>query len=76
VRANYHNRQAMRSARCFRARSPRDCKVPISKRGVVLTAYGHDLALLAATVADEIELSPDAINRLLGHGRPLAAVTN
>jgi hypothetical protein len=40
-----------------------------------LTAYGHDLALLAATVADEIELSADAIDGLLWPGCSLATAT-
>jgi hypothetical protein len=57
VRAKY-NRQARRAAQCIRARRPRRLNhaLAISPRGVALTAYGHDLARLAASIADELDV--------------------
>lgn len=40
----------------------------------MLTAYGHDLARLAASIADELELSGEVINRLLRPGRSEASL--
>jgi hypothetical protein len=60
-----HNRQARRAALCIRARGRRDRKLAISRRGIVLTAYGHDLARLASSLAGEIELSAVEIDRLV-----------
>ena len=75
MRANY-NRQARRAARCMTKRRPRphsdrlgnlhDDRLAISSRGMVLTAYGHDLARLAVSIADELELSGEVVDRLLG----------
>ena len=60
-----HNRQARRAALCIRARGRRDRKLAISRRGIVLTAYGHDLARLASSLASEIALSTREIDRLV-----------
>jgi hypothetical protein len=60
-----HNRQARRAALCIRARGRWDRKLAISQRGIVLTAYGHDLARLASSLAGEIELSAHEIHRLV-----------
>ena len=60
-----HNRQARRAALCIRARGRRDRKLAISRRGIVLTAYGHDLARLAVSIADEIDLSVEEIGQLV-----------
>ena len=60
-----HNRQARRAALCIRARGRRGRKLAISTRGIVLTAYGHDLARLASSLAGEIELSVQEIDRLV-----------
>jgi hypothetical protein len=71
MRANY-NRQTRRASRCIRTRSShrRRDGLAISPRGVVLTAYGHDLARLAASIADEVELSGEVIDHLLSpYGR-------
>jgi hypothetical protein len=64
VRVN-HNRQARRAALCIRARGTGDHKLRISPKGIVLTAYGHDLARLASSLAGEIELSAREIDRLV-----------
>jgi hypothetical protein len=64
VRVN-HSRQARRAALCIRASGKRDRKLAISPRGIVLTAYGHDLARLASSLAGEIELSAQEIDRLV-----------
>jgi hypothetical protein len=64
VRVN-HNRQARRAALCIRARGTGDHKLRISPRGIVLTAYGHDLARLASSIADEIDLSVEEIRHLV-----------
>ncbi len=75
-----HNRQARRAALCIRARGRGGHKLAISPRGIVLTAYGHDLARLASSIAGEIELSAQEVDRLVpplvfvpsaGHGRML-----
>ena len=60
-----NNRQARRAALCIRARGKGNHRPAISRKGVVLTAYGHDLARLAWSIADEIELSGDVIDRLV-----------
>ena len=65
VRASY-NRQSRRVALCIKARPRRrTSKLAMSRRGVVLTAYGHDMARLAASIADELQLSGNSIDRLL-----------
>jgi hypothetical protein len=79
VRANYHrpnyNRQTRRAARCVRAPSPRGNELAISPRRLALTAYGHDLAQVAARIADGLELSADVIDHLLSPVRSAAAAT-
>jgi hypothetical protein len=60
VRAN-HNRQTRRAAHCIRARSPRGHESASLPSG----ANRDDLAQVAARIAEELELSADAIDELL-----------
>jgi hypothetical protein len=62
------NRQARRSARCFRARRPAPLEPALTRRGLALRAYGGDLAQLAESIADELELPPDLVEHLLSPG--------
>jgi hypothetical protein len=64
VRTNY-NRQTRRATRCIRARGPRGHKPAISRKRAALTAQGDDLSQVAARIAEELDLSPDAIDNLL-----------
>ena len=52
--------------RSDRLEGARADRLAISPRGMVLTAYGHDLARLAVSIADELELSGEVIDHLLG----------
>jgi hypothetical protein len=66
MRTNYFNRQSRRSGICVGARRTFRRRIMLSARGLALTAYGHDLARLAVSIADELEPSPEAIARILG----------
>jgi hypothetical protein len=68
VRTIQHNRQARRTALCIHPRRPDGWpdEAALSRRGLALRAHGSDLAQLAETVAEELELSPDLIDHLLG----------
>ena len=60
-----YNRQTRRATRCIRARSPRGHRPAISPRGAAVTARSNELAQVAARVAEELDLSADAIDNLL-----------
>lgn len=64
MRTNY-NRQTRRATRCIRARSPRGHKPAISRKRAALTAHGDDLSQVAARIAEELDLSADAVDNLL-----------
>jgi hypothetical protein len=66
MRTNHFNRQTRRSGLCLGARRASHRRIALSVRGLALTAYGHDLARLAVSIAEELEPSPDAIARMLG----------
>ena len=68
MRTNHYNRQSRRAGLCFRTRRDRRGPLSLSQRGLVLTAHGHDLARLAVSIADELELSPEVVARILGAG--------
>jgi hypothetical protein len=59
-----HSRQSRRASLCIKRRSSRGHRIAISPRRLALTAHGDDLARLAATVADELELSAEVIDLL------------
>ena len=65
VRTNY-NRQTRRAAHCIKARSPRGHESAIAPRRAALRPHGDDLAQVAARIAQELELSADVIDNLLG----------
>jgi hypothetical protein len=70
VRTIHHNRQARRAALCIEARRPGSrSQLALSLRGLALRAHGHDLARVAESIADELELSPEMIDELLWPGR-------
>jgi hypothetical protein len=64
MRTNY-NRQTRRAARCIRACRPRGHEPAISRKRAALTAQGDDLSQVAARIAEELDLSADAIDNLL-----------
>ena len=66
MRTKHFNRQTRRSGLCVGTRRASRRRVALSVRGLALTAYGHDLARLAVSIADELEPSPEAIARILG----------
>ena len=70
MRTNHFNRQARRAGLCGGVRKSAGHRVALSRRGLVLTAYGHDLARLASSIADDLELSPGAVARILGAAPP------
>lgn len=65
MRTNQYNRQTRRARLCITTRKVSHRRVAVSRRGLVLTAYGHDLARLAASIADELDLSPEVTGRIL-----------
>jgi hypothetical protein len=69
VRTIHHNRQARRGALCITARQgPTHVEPALSRRALALGASGGELAQVAETIADELELSPDLIDDLLWPG--------
>jgi hypothetical protein len=65
------NRQARRVALCSRARRPRHGKRRARAASRIwLTAYGHDLAAVAARIAGEIQLSEELVELLSPAGIP------
>jgi hypothetical protein len=72
MRTNHYSRQTRRAGLCIRTLQAPRHRVMLSHRGLVLTAYGHDLARLAVS----IELSPEVTARILAAGpsaKPLSA---
>jgi len=69
MRANY-NRQTRRATRCIKACSPRGYEHAVSPRWAPLTPNGDHLSQVAARIAEELELSPDAIDELLWGDSP------
>lgn len=68
MRTKHYNRQVRRAGICIRSRRAPRQRVALSSKGLVLTAHGHDLARLAVSIADDLELSPEVIARILGAG--------
>lgn len=64
VRANY-NRQARRAGLCVKVHSPREPELANQLSESMLTPRGDGLAQVAARIAEELELSADAIDELL-----------
>lgn len=63
MRSNF-NRQRRREALCIASHTP--CEPLATTAGwAMATAHRDDLALVAARIAAELELSPDAIDELL-----------
>jgi hypothetical protein len=68
VRTNYYNRQARRAALCIGARRRHRRRRSNPLRRIWLTAYGRDLAKIAARIGDE--LSPEMTELLSPAGIP------
>jgi hypothetical protein len=64
VRAD-HNRQTRRAGLCIRARRPLEQELADWMGAGGLAPGEHELAKVAARIAEELELSPDAIDELL-----------
>ena len=59
------NRQARRSSLCIHAPRPEPGGLTISTRRLALTADDADLVEVAARIADELVLSPEALELLV-----------
>jgi putative nucleotidyltransferase with HDIG domain len=58
------SRQARRAIRCHEARHARGDTLSISPEKTALAAHGHEVAMLAARIADEVGLSAETIDHL------------
>lgn len=59
-----YNRQIRRAGLCVRPQEQRGHRLSFSPRRLALTADGHDLAQVAARIAEELELSPELVDLL------------
>jgi hypothetical protein len=64
VRTPYHNRQARRVDLCIGSRRRQRRARASAVSGIWLTAYGRDLAQVAARIGDGIQLPPELVDLL------------
>lgn len=67
---NFHNRQTRRAGLCISAHTPRGFEPAIAPGP---TADGDGLAQVAERIAEELDLSPEAIDELLFGQAPAPA---